>query len=447
MTTAAMPQLEGELPPFLRRTLGLRSLRRFRYDSIERVRIGEAVFLLTHPDDIRHVLVTNAVNYTKTPRLVGKRGRRRAGTGLLTATGNEHLRQRRLLLPFFRRDAVALLDRTIHDAAVEMLDRWGTSVRIDLGLELTGLARSIMLTTLFGRELGDAELHRLGEAIGKRRRFTELVYHGRLPFRDSLPTPTVRHHRRALEAIDATIYGAIDRRREGGLHDGDLIAQLIAARYDDGSAMSDREVRDEVLTFMSTGYETLAEALTWALYLLARHPDTDEELHTEVAGVLGGRLPAADDLESLPFTGMVLAETLRLYPPTWLYVRVPIAADVLPRAGAVAAGATLYVCPYVLHRHPRYFPEPERFDPHRFAPGRRPPRYVYLPFGDGLHRCLGEHLARLEAALVIALVAQRYRIRLDSGATAEPHAGVTLRPGRAIWATAEPRTAGSARAR
>jgi cytochrome P450 len=441
VTAVETSQSWGILPGFVRATLGVRSPRRFPFDSMVRVRVGEQVFLLTHPDDVRHVLVTNARNYTKTRRLVGEHGRRRAGMGILTATGAEHLRQRRLLQPRFSRDAVAAFDATIREETGRMLDRWSRAHRVDLGAEMTDLAKSIIITALLGPDLDDATRGELARAIAARRRFTELVHHGRLPWRDRLPTPTVRQHRQALEVIDAAIYSTIARRREDARGHDDVVTRLLAAAYPDGSRMPDRLVRDEVLAFTGTGYETLAEALTWALYLLARHEDVAADLVEELTGALDGRAPGADDLPRLRLTGMVLDETLRLYPPTWLYARIPLEDDVLPVGGPVRAGAMLYVCQWVMHRHPRYFPDPDRFDPHRFAPGARPPRYVYLPFGDGLHRCLGEHLARLESILVIAGVTGRVRLELLDERPVEPRAGLTLGPRGPVWAHPHPRIA------
>jgi cytochrome P450 len=438
--TAAPPAPTAELPPFIRRTLGLRSPRRIRYDALVRVRIGEPVYLLTHPEDVRHVLVVNPANYVKTRRLTGEAGRRRAGTGLLTSTGPDHLRRRHLLRPAFRRDAVAPLAPCVTEAADAMLARWGAGGRFDLRAETEALAKSIILRVLFGRDLDATRQAALERAIATRRRYTELVYHGRLPARERLPLRTVRAHGRALSLIDHEIHGAIARRR-GAPQDADgLILDLMTAVGADGSTMSDDQVRDEVLTLMSTGYETLGEALAWTWYLLDRHPEADAALAAEVADALGARAPVAADVPRLRFLDQVISETLRLYPPTWLYARVPLAADSLPVGGPVPAEATLYICQYLLHRHPRLFPEPERFDPARFRAGTRPPRFAYIPFGDGRHRCLGEHLARLEAALVVARVAQRVRVTLEDRRPAQPSAGITLRPPPGLWARAEPRS-------
>ena len=440
MTLAAAPALTAELPPFIRRAFGMRSPRRFHYDALTRVRTGEAVFLLGHPEDVRHILVVNPGNYIKTRKLTGAAGRRRAGEGLLTSTGAAHLRQRHLLRPLFRRDAVAALEGAIEAAVERTLARWDGGLRFDLAAEMADLARTVILAALFGPGLDSREEEALARAIAARRRFTELVYYGRLAWRERLPSPVVRAHRRAFGVIDGAVAEAIARRRANGPGD-DLIGQLMEASYADGSTMSDRQVRDEVLTLMSTGYETLGEALTWLWYLLDRHPDVEANLAAELAAVVGERPARADDVARLPFLDQVLSETLRLYPPTWLYARVPLKADVLPVGGPVPAGATLYICQYLLHRHPRHWPDPERFVPERFVPGVRPARFVYLPFGDGRHRCLGEHLARLEAMLVVAHVARGVRVRVIDPGPVEPRGGVTLSPRHRLWARAEPRSA------
>ncbi len=424
----------GQIPVFIRRRLGLRSPRGFAYDSLVRLRTGRNVYLLLHPDDVRHVLVTNASNYVKTPQLTSAAGRRRAGAGLLTASGAEHLRQRRLLQPLFRRSVVSSLEAKINDTTERMLAGWAGKPVIDVGAEMTGLTKSIILSLLFGDDLGARELEELGTAIADRRRFTELVYYGRLPFRTRLPTATVRAHGRALAVIDSAIYRAVSARRGGTASDDDLVSALVHATYPDGSAMSDRQVRDEILTLMSTGYETLGDGLTWMWTLLGRHPEAEAEVGDELVRVLGARAATAGDLQDLPLLEAALAETFRLYPPTWLFARVPGADDVLPVGGPVRAGSTLYICQYLMHRHPGHFSDPERFDPHRFDDARQPHRFSYVPFGDGLHRCLGEHLARLEAGLVAANVARRVRLELLDPGQPRPSAGVTLRPRSTVWA-------------
>jgi len=193
--------------------------------------------------------------------------------------------------------------------------------------------------------------------------------------------------------------------------------------------MTDQQVRDEVVTLFVTGYETIGEALTWTSYLLAQHPAIEEKFLSEVDAVLGGRPPCAADLSHLTYAGMVLAESMRLYPPTWLFVRIAQAEDRLPSGATIPAGSKIYLCQYVMHRHPGYFQNPERFDPERFTETAKKarPQFAYFPFGGGARVCIGEHFAKMEATIVLASIAQRFRLRLVPGQTIVPEPKMTLR--------------------
>jgi cytochrome P450 len=238
-----------------------------------------------------------------------------------------------------------------------------------------------------------------------------------------------------VRAIDAEVFRILAKRRARRAPDEagetDLLEGLLAATYPDGSRLTDAQIRDEILTFTSTGYETLGEALTWTWYRLGIHPEEEERLH-ETLGEGGIPSRAVEHAERL------LAEVMRLHPPTWIFARVPVAEDELPVGGTVRPGETLLLCQYVLHRHPAAFPDPERFDPDRFAE-TRPSRWAYLPFGDGAHKCIGEHLARLEGVRVLLGVASRLRFRLLAPEKVEPFGGVTLRPSRGLPARVEAR--------
>ncbi len=400
---------EVPFPLFIRRTLGHLSRRTFAYDEVVRVRPGRPPwYLITHPDDLRHVLVAAADNYIKTPFLTSERGKQRAGRGLLTRTGEAHLEQRRLLQPLFHPDPVTVLSDVIGAEIERRLARWTPGRRIDLVDEMADLTQSVIVTVLFGDELAPENRRALKTAINTRRAYTEYVYHGKLPYRDRLPTGIGRANRAAVKTIDRIVYNAIVKRR--ATPGDDLLTRLIGATHRDGPSMTDRQVRDEVVTFTSTGYETLGEALAWAFYLLARDPDAD------------ARLAANPE-----FATPVLHESMRLFPPTWIFARIPVVADTLPSGGTVEAGATLFLCPYLQHRHPRFFPDAERFAPQRFVDDP-PPRFTHIPFGDGPHKCLGEHLARLEGTMVLGKTAPRLRFELDHNLSIELHGGITLRP-------------------
>jgi len=416
------------LPLFLRKTLGLLSRYRIPYDAVVKMRMGEATYMLTHPDDIRHVLLGNPSNYEKTPNLTSAAGKLRAGSGLLTASGSEHRRQRRLLQPLFRSKAVARFSSVILQRLEVMFADWQHRAEVDLAQEMAQLAQSVIIGTVFGSAYRD-ENGQLAEAIHARRLYTQHIYHSRLPFRTRLPLPVVRNYRQALRFLDETIARETRVRRQNPGYRDDLLTLLIGLSYSDGSNMDDQMIRDEFLTLTSAGYETIGEALSWTLYLLMTHPEVADALRLAVDTATGDRSINADDLPRLDFVESVLRESIRLYPPTWVYVRVPTRADRLPSGANIPAGAKLYLCPYVMHRHPRYFPSAEEFVPARFAAGVGSSlRGVYFPFGDGAHTCIGEAFAIQQGVLVLASLAQRFRFDLLPGQAITPRAAITLSP-------------------
>jgi cytochrome P450 len=286
-----------------------------------------------------------------------------------------------------------------------------------------------VIRTLFGR-LPEGELEQLARAIDARRRYIDHAFLSLLPVRESLPTPVRRGYRRAMAELESAIGAAIAARRASPGERTDLVSLLLDARGEDGEPLSDRDVRDEVLTLSITGFETLGDALSWTWYLLALHPACYERLVRELDAELEGRRPRVEDLPRLRYARQVLAESLRLYPPTWVYVRTALAADVLPSGAGIEAGAKLYLSPYVTQRDPRHFPEPERFDPGRFEPDavRARPKLAYFPFGSGPHVCIGEAFARMEAGLTLARLAQRFRLELVDRREVVPDPRITLSP-------------------
>lgn len=420
----------GRIPFFMRRTLGLVSRSRFAWGEALRLRFWEPTWMLTDPTDVRHVLTARAANYRKTPHLASEEGRKRAGRGLITLTGSAHHDRRRLLHPAFRQEAVARYEEVILQRTRRMVGGWRSGEVVDVAEQMATLAQENIVGTLFGDTFVDQE-GRIARAILARRAYTEYHYHSRLPFRTHLPLPVVRRHQAAVRLLDETIYTAIAARRGHGDPPEDLTAALLQASAPDGATLDDSEVRDEVFPLTVTGYETVGEALAWSWYLLSRHPEVERRLADELRTVLGERGPRASDLPALVYTEQVVAEAMRLYPPTWVYVRVPVEADTLPSGTEVPPGARLYLSPYLMHRDPRAFSDPNRFDPDRFADPkrRRDWQYTYFPFGVGAHRCIGEHLAKLEIMLVLATVAQRFRLEaVRPGAEVRPVAGITLRP-------------------
>jgi cytochrome P450 len=256
-----------------------------------------------------------------------------------------------------------------------------------------------------------------------------------------IPTPANVRGRRALRSLNRVVWKVIEERRRDGGQRGDLLGMLISARdAETNEAMDDKQLRDEVVTFLVAGHETTAVALSWAWHLLAQHPAVEQRLHAEVADVLGGRQPTMNDLANLRYTRMVLEESMRLYPPVWGTARAAYHADEVGGVH-VPAGASITLSPYVTHRHPTFWDDPDRFDPERFDPERSAdrPEYAYFPFGGGPRGCVGKQFALSEGQLILAMVTQKFRMHAVPGQQVEAYPILTLRPRPGILMTLQPR--------
>ncbi|MGH9314140.1 MAG: cytochrome P450 [Vicinamibacterales bacterium] len=388
-------------------------------------------YVVCNPDDIKHVLQDNYRNYHKSP--LYDRLKAGLGNGLLTSEDDFWLRQRRLAQPAFHRQRLAALAATMAETTRAFLDRWRAFAdrgeAIDVVNEMMRLTQDIIVLTMFSTDLGsDAEVVNWAWPLVNRHvgeNFWSLGIERRLP------TPRNRRFRRALAELDAVVYRIIERRRGAReSSNGDLLSMLLSARDEEtNETMSDTQVRDEVMTMLLAGHETTSLALSWAWYLLSTHPAVRTRLTREVRDALGGRPPSFDDLERLPFTRMVFDETVRLYPPAWGFSRQALADD---RIGGyrIAKGQLVFMIPFVVHRRPSLWPNPEGFDPERFTPDQsaRRHRFAYFPFGGGPRQCIGNQFALMEAAIILAMVVQRYRLDLVPGHPVEPQALITLRP-------------------
>jgi cytochrome P450 len=244
------------------------------------------------------------------------------------------------------------------------------------------------------------------------------------------PTPFNRRLAGGIRGLDRVVFDIIETRRRTDTQHEDLLDMLLRARdQDTGEGMTDRQLRDEVMTFVLAGHETTAVALSWTWYLLAQHPRIAEALRAEVMAALGDRTPTIEDLPRLQYARMVVEEAMRLYPPVWGFFRQALGPDTLGEH-TVPKGTVLLISPYVTHRHPQVWDNPERFDPGRFAPdrARERPRFAYLPFSGGPRLCIGNEFALMEAQLAVAMTMQRYRLELPAGGRVEPESRVTLRP-------------------
>jgi cytochrome P450 len=399
-------------------------------------RLGrEGMAFVNHPDLIRDVLVTKQRSFRKGRGL--ERAKMLLGEGLLTSEGEFHRRQRRLMQPAFHRERVAAYGDVMARYAARAGARWAPGATLDVADEMTRLTLAIVGKTLFDADV-EGEAREIGDALTEAfHSFTFAV----LPFGellDRLPLPPVVRFHRARARLDATIYRLIHERRRSGEDRGDLLSMLLLAQdAEGGGGMSDEQLRDEAMTLFLAGHETTANLLTWTWYLLSQHPDVERRLHAEVDAVLAepdggapdGRLPSAADLARLPYARMVLAESMRLYPPAWIVGRRAVEPVELGDY-AIPARTIVLLSQYVTHRDARWFPEPERFDPERWVPeaAAARPRFSYFPFGGGARVCIGEQFAWMEGTLLLATLARRWRLRLAPGHPIALQPIITLRP-------------------
>jgi cytochrome P450 len=409
----------------------LLSLQREQGD-VARGRLGYLrVHLIAHPDHVRDVLVTHQRAFMKGHVL--QRAKMLLGEGLLTSEGDFHLRQRRLVQPAFHRQRIAAYAHQMVARAWITSDRWGDGQTVDMDREMMALTLAIVARTLFDADV-DAEADEIGGALTEVLRLFQTVFIPGMHLFDRLPLPHTRRFARARGRLDATIYRLIAERRAErarGEERGDLLSMMLAAQdaEGDGGSMTDEQLRDEAMTLFLAGHETTSNALTWTWYLLSQHPAVERRLHDEVDRVLGIRRATADDLASLPYTRMVLTESMRLYPPAYAIGRktledYEVAGVVIPR------GTLVVVSPLVTQRDARWFPDPERFDPERWTPEAQAarPKFSYFPFGGGTRMCIGDQFAWTEGMLLLATLAQRWRAELAAGQRVAMKPMITLRP-------------------
>ncbi len=402
-----------------------------RFGEVVYFKIGpRRGFLLTNPRDIRHVLQDNARNYHKSP--LYEKLRLSIGNGLLTSEDEFWLRQRRIAQPAFHRQRIAELAGGMAEAARETAHHWQSLAAdgrpVDVEEEMMRLTRTVVLRTLLGTDLGSS-----GEAVD--RAWTIINQHvgesfWSLGFTDRLPTAKNRRFQAARATLRAAVEDVISRRRRTPSDRVDLLSMLMSARDEEtGEGMTDDQLRVEVTTFLLAGQETTALALTWTWYLLSQHPAALRRLQEEIDAVLNGRPPDYADLANLPYARMVIDEALRLYPPAWGFSRQAMADDELG-GFPLPRGWLAFVIPYVLHRLPAFWPDPDAFDPERFLPERAAdrPKFTYLPFGAGPRQCIGNHFALIEAHVILATLAQGYRLRFVPQQRVEPWPLITLRP-------------------
>jgi cytochrome P450 len=420
--------LLGNLPEFRRDMLAFVTNCARTYGDVIAFRIGpRRCLLITHPDLIEEVLVTNARNFIKhfvlrmNPVLLGK--------GLLTSDGDFWLRQRRLIQPAFHKDRINSYGPIMVAFTERMLIGWRDGEERDMHADMMQLTLEIVAKTLFDADVS-AKGHDVGEALQTALHYFSARFRSLIRLPGFLPTPANRRLMKAVRRLDDIIFRMVDERRASGEDRGDLLSILLHAQdEDDGSRMSKQQLRDEMMTLFLAGHETTAIALAWTWYLLAGNPLVETRLVEELKRELGERSPTVADLPRLRYTEHVVLESMRLYPPAYMFGRETIRACTLG-GYEVPAGRTVFMSQWVTHRDPRFFDDPDEFQPERWASEKikNLPKYAYFPFGGGPRICIGNNFAMMEACLILATMARQWHFTVTPDHPVIPEPMMTLRP-------------------
>jgi cytochrome P450 len=411
-----------------------------KYGDISTFRLGRMeVFFVRHPDLVREVLLAQRANFTMT----SLRAKINAvvGEGLFTSRGELHSRQQRLMLPVFRKSRIEAYAAQMAELSRHARDQWQNGSSVDVADEMMKLTMLIAARALFAHDIGD-DTRNVSRNIGICLEVFTRLSSPFLKLSLALPLPSSLRLKQAVRELDAVIYRLIERRRTGGAKGDDVLSLLMQARDDETQGqMTEKQLRDEVLTLLIAGHETTANVLSWIFYLLSEAPAVDARLHDEARSVLGAREGfAAGDVDRLKYAQHVILEGLRLYPPGW-FVGREAQADVRLGGYTVPKGSIVMLSQYVMHRDARFFDEPERFKPERWDGGllERLPRGAYFPFSAGERHCIGEGFAWQEALLVLATLVERWKFELVPGQSIRPRPSVTLRPDGPIKMIVRPR--------
>jgi cytochrome P450 len=441
MALAALPPgpeghyLTGNLLVYKRDPLGFLTQCSWEYGDVVRLSLSRPTYLLNHPDYIEYVLVKNNSNFTKNSSRYLHRYRQETifiGNSLLTIEGEFWRRQRRLLQPAFHRQRINAYGEVMVSCTERMLATWEDGETRDIHQEMMGLLLEIVTKALFDTVLSgkSEEVMEAYEQVAK----TFGGQGGGIQLQEGFRGILLRfldylRFCKEIRQLNKITYDAINERRNSSENTGDLLSMLLHFQDEDGNQMSDKQLRDEVVTMLFAGHETAANSLSWTWYLLSKHPEIETKLLEELQEVLGDRVPTAEDLPRLRYTEMVVKESMRLYPPVWNIGRR--AKEECEIGGYhVPSGTQLFLSQWVMHRDPRYFEDPGVFSPDRWEDGfaKRIPKYAYFPFGGGPRQCIGSLFAMMEAILVLATIAKKFQPKLVSEQRMIPRPGVTLHP-------------------
>ena len=394
-------------------------------------------YLIGSPDLIREVLVTQSSKFEKAPldkQILGKF----LGNGLLTSDGAFHRRQRRLAQPAFHSKRIQNYAEVMTEYTNQIMARWKHDAVVDITEEMMELTMLIVSKTLFDADgitgSGDTAVT-IGNAMNDLQSVSNNDYQRGISLPNWIPTTDNRKRNRAVVDFNQVMEQIIAERREtavnGQIADtGDLLSMLMLSVDEDGEVMNDKQLRDEVATLFAAGHETTSNALSWTWYLLAQHPDIETRLHEELDTVLAGRQPTLADLPNLPYTLQIIKESMRLYPPAWILNGRLALEDAQLGGYTIPKGSTVFISPYVMHHLPQYFTEPEQFKPERFTTEfeKSLPKFAYMPFGGGARVCIGNAFAMMEAHLILATIAQQYRLELAQTEPINYKPQITLTP-------------------
>ena len=424
--------LMGVMREFNRDTLGFIKACT-EYGDVVRCRFLYVVaYFIFNPTDIESLLTTKAKSFRKAESLRSPFFHRLVGNGLVTSEGDFWRRQRRLAQPAFHRQRINSYGEVMVQYTERSLNQWVPDAKLDLSKSMTRLTLEIVVKTLFNSDVSKDADH-VGQLLSQIVKPFASQATVKWILDNRLPTPAHRRYFKTVSEIDRIVFRIIAERRSSGYDEGDLLSMLLQAQDEDGSKMSDRQLRDEVMTLFLAGHETTALALSWSWYLLAINQDAERKFHAELDQVLGSRLPTVSDLPRLRYTEMIAKEAMRLYPPAYAVGREAIEECELG-GFRVPRGTQIFAFQWITHRDARFFSNPEGFEPERWESGRTEnlPKYAYFPFGGGPRQCIGNYFAMMEVILLLATIGRRFKFSLDPDHSVEVLPVLSLRPRNGI---------------